>query len=325
VFGDVPQVARTAPIDEATVKRSLLKLGDTPYAARNVDIDLDEGLMMPVSALNAIRREAVERLVGRTDAERVPTQTAQRSAPAAKRKACRAAMFYEPDCIPKSAYEYFDILYTPLEKYTGSTNGVALPSVIFDSERENVRQMLFDAKKRGAEHVLVGNLGHLSLARESGLRIHGDIRLNAVNSSTVAYLEALGIEDVVLLPELSMAQMRDIGGKSYALVYGRAPLMITEKCVGKESGGCDACNSGKTVLTDRRGVEFPVRRRWKHRSVIFNSLPIYMGDSAEILRVNGLSMQHFVFTTESKNEVKTILFCSQDGKGFPFGECRRIK
>lgn len=48
VFGDVPWEARTAPIGKDGVKKSLAKLGDTPYALKNIEIELDEGLIVPI-------------------------------------------------------------------------------------------------------------------------------------------------------------------------------------------------------------------------------------------------------------------------------------
>ena len=306
VLGGVPQAARTAPIDEQTVKRSILKLGDTPFAAKNVTVELDSGLMLPISALNAVRRAAVEALMADGE-QRQPITEADKSRPKRSAQRGRTAMFYEPVEIPASAYDYFDLIYTPLEKYTGSTAGVALPPVIFDSERERVVSMLKEAKRLGATDVLVGNIGHLDLVRGLGMTIHGDMRLNVANSSTAACIEELGFEDVILSPELSVAQMRDIGGATYALVYGRAPLMVTEKCVGKETGGCAACDRGTTQLVDRRGVSFPVRRTYDHRSVIFNSVPFYMADKADVLVSSGLVRQFFVFTTESAEEAADVI------------------
>ena len=101
--------------------------------------------------------------------------------------------------------------------------------------------------------------------------------------------------------------MRDIGGRTRTIVYGRLPLMITEKCVGKELGGCSACEKQRTSLVDRKGVEFPVRRRPEHRSVIFNSVPIYMGDRADELRGYGVCSQHFVFSIENSREIEHVI------------------
>jgi hypothetical protein len=43
----------------------------------------------------------------------------------------------------------------------------------------------------------------------------------------------MGLEEVILSPELTLPQMRDVGGNTSAIVYGRIPLMLLEKCVGK--------------------------------------------------------------------------------------------
>ncbi len=307
VEGDTPQTARTAPIDESTVRRSLVKLGDTPYYAESIDVLIDDGLMLPVSALNALRRCAVERL-DRDEATRAPiNETASKSKPKQSRIKMTTATFYDPREIPDTAYSYFDIIYTPLEKYTGNTNGVALPPIVLDSEKEKIEKMLADAAKKGAEHVLVANFGHLEMARATGLRVHGDLRLNVCNNSSAAFVEGQGIEDLILSPELSLAQIRDIGGRTSVCVYGRIPLMITEKCVGKELGDCKNCTEGRLTLTDRRGVSFPVLRTFEHRSVIVNSVPFYMADKQGELAKARVSMKHFIFTTETAREADAVI------------------
>lgn len=309
VTGDVPLVARTAPTDGEAVRRSLSKLGDTPFALNSLEVDIDGGLMIPVSMLNSLRRTAVDALM-KTDGEDKPSVShapyvAVR--PSAKRSISRSAMFYRPEEIPTEAYDFFDMIYTPLHKYNGNTQGVALPPVIFDSERPAVEKMLSEAKQQGAAHLLVGNIGHLDIARRSGMRIHGDIRLNACNNSTMRVYEQMGFEDVILSPELSVAQMRDIGGKSLALVYGRVPLMVTEKCVSSEISDCERCKRDVVTLTDRKGISFPVLREFEHRSLIVNSVPVYMADRQDLLDKNRLTMSHFIFTTESAREVANVI------------------
>ncbi len=307
VTGDVPQLAKTAPIDQSTVRKSLSKLGDTPYALANMTLTLDSGLMLPVSALNALRRSAIAALDGQELREGV--KEAIKSHPSERRKPMRTAVFYGPKEIPLSAYEYFDVIYTPLEKYSGNTNGVLLPAVIFDYQAEKIAQMLERAKKMGAEHALVGNVGHVSLVRKAGMKLHGDFRLNATNDSSVAFYENLGFEDVVLSPELTIPQLRDIGGKSFATVYGRMPLMITEKCVNSALLDCKTCKEkeGSAWLVDRKGVRFPVFKTYEHRSIIFNSAPYYMADKQAELERAGVTMQHFIFTVENKVEAHEII------------------
>ncbi len=312
VTGDIPMTAINAPIDSETVIRSISKLGATCYSPSNITADIDEGLMVPVSQLNALRRKGIDALSA-CENTRQSALICQNNIPQRKRKHSRTAMFFEPSSIPQNAYSYFDIIYTPLEKYTGNTNGIALPSVIFDSELEEVKKMLTRAIDMGAEHVLVGNIGHLTLVKDTFLVPHGDFRLNVTNNSSVYFTEMHGFEDVILLPELTLSQARDIGGSTALTVYGKIPLMITEKCVGKEIGNCSECESGKAVLVDRKGARFPVMRTFRHRSIIFNCVPIYMADkNAELDRAK-ITQRHFIFSNESKAEAEKIIKAYQKG------------
>ena len=307
VYGDVPEAAINAPLDSAALKKSLTKFGGTPYEVAYFTAELDAGLILPVSKLNALRRSALDEISASVQTPRAVGALPERDKPHGKRTSKNTAVFFDPASVTDQAKEFFDIIYLPLDKYDGSTDGVLLPAVIFDSQSDKARELLKKAKSLGARHVLVGNLGHIALAREAGLEIHGDLRLNAANGDTVAALERLGVSDIVLSPELTLARMRDIGGESAAIVYGRLPLMVTEKCIGKELADCKACNSGKLTLTDRKGVNFPVLREWEHRSLILNSLPIFMADKESSLKAAGLSMRHFIFSTETPHEVDSII------------------
>ncbi len=237
-----------------------------------------------------------------------------------------SAVFYSASQYTAKAAKFFDIAYLPLEEFPKArgARGVMLPPVIPDSEMSRVRRQLADAKRLGATDILVGNLGHISLAREFGLALHGDFRLNITNSETAAALEELGFEDLVLSPELTLPRLRDISGRSSVIVYGRLPLMITEKCVGKEIGGCKVCESGRAKLTDRMGVKFPVLRIPEHRSLIVNSLPTYILDRPRDLSDGFITRQHYIFTVESPREVDSILAASASASPIPGGKCRRL-
>jgi putative protease len=325
VYGAIPEDARTAPISEETLRRNLSKLGDTVYCLDNLSIELDEGLMLPISAINAIRRAAVAKLCvtnGRSEEDFI---SAEKSYPSKKREKARSAVFYEPKNIPDGAADFFNNIYVPLEKYSELENsgyGVMLPEVIFDSEWKKIDEMLKLAYQNGARDALVGNIGHIEHVKKCGFKVHGDLRLNVFNNSSAAFFENMGVEDFVLSPELTLRQIRDIGGKSSTCVYGRLPLMITEKCVGKECGSCRDCELGKACLTDRMGKKFPVLRVFRHRSMIVNCLPTYMGDSSAELRAAGIAGEHYIFTVEAPREVDRVI--NARSKNAPIGECRRI-
>ncbi len=325
VVGDIPQPALTAPIHCEDVRRSLSKLGATPYMARHMDISLDDGLMVPVSALNALRRMATEALAPTSQrSEGDFNRNSPTMKPSGKRIFRRTAVFYRPDEIPAEARAFFDLIFVPLEHNTGIADGVLLPPVIFDSEKEEVAELLKSAVRNGAKHVLIGNPGHFDLISGTNLCPHGDFRLNITNNASAAFYESMGLEDFILSPELTLPQMRDIGGKSAAIVYGRLPLMITENCIGKEIGNCDSCTAGKLMLTDRRNVDFPVLRIFRHRSMILNSVPLYMADRSRELAAAGITMQVFLFTTESGQEIRSVIHAYKTGAA-PSGEIKRIR
>lgn len=311
VKGAVAQEAINAPLSFEDVKRSLTKLGNTPFSAKSFDAELSDGTIVPVSALNALRRQAAEQLEALLNA--IKSENDARfekyipESSKSERKLAKSARFSSPEQIPECAYEFFDIIYLPLDKFGGECNGIILPPVIFDSERKKIEKMLQKAKDLGAEHALIGNLGALEIGTKYGFTVHGDFRLNVYNNETVQSLETLGLCDVMLSPELTLPQMRDIKGDVCSIVYGRLPLMLLEKCVIKEVAGCDACGEMKAAITDRRGVSFPVLREGEHRNVIYNSLPTYMADKADEIQRANIKNEHFVFSTETKDECEKVI------------------
>ena len=69
VCGAVPQTAKTLPVTEEYARRSLGKTGGTPYYLRELKLFSDDGLMLPASALNELRRTALEKLAAARVAE----------------------------------------------------------------------------------------------------------------------------------------------------------------------------------------------------------------------------------------------------------------
>ena len=189
-----------------------------------------------------------------------------------------SARFFSADQITNKAREYFDSIFLPLQNYGSVADGVVMPAAIFNSERAVVLDMLRDAKAKGARYALVGNIGHAELCDEAGLIRLGDYRLNIYNRESVEAYEKEGFGEMILSPELTLPQIRDIGRNTAVIVYGRLPLMTLEKCVIKEIADCEKCRSCSVVLKDRKGIEFPVRCRMGY-SELLNSVPIWLAFS----------------------------------------------
>ncbi|MBE6694755.1 MAG: U32 family peptidase [Ruminococcaceae bacterium] len=349
--GQLPEIAQTRPLTQDDVCKNLSKTGGTAYTPSNINVALDEGLIMPLSSLNSMRREALSALdrargeyissevqarckKGDTQSKPVPTKGVHRRDVTAR--------FLDPNTVSADAVEYFSVIYLPLDvwfarkenvKVPADKLGVILPPVIFDRERCEAREMLTSALRHGISRVMIGNIGHIPLVREASAAANvkmpalcGDYRLNVTNNATARELETLGIDEFILSPELSLPQMRDIDGNAASVVYGRITLMTLEKCAIRElysSNACDICGKDSAVMRDRRGVCFPVLREWKHRNIVLNSLPISMTDKEDDLRRANVTSRHFIFTVEDADGVNAVISAAKANKPVR-EEARRI-
>ena len=71
VKGDfVVEKALKVPMSKEKIETQLRKLGNTPYELRNIEIELDEGVSLPISVINQMRRECIDIL----SEERIPVK-----------------------------------------------------------------------------------------------------------------------------------------------------------------------------------------------------------------------------------------------------------
>ncbi len=372
VEGDMPAAAETASTTPEAVEKQLSRTGGTPYRAEGITADMEDGLLLPLSRLNALRREALDALdTARMAAMPDPAAgysplspdaltdglLPSRGEAAIPAEPVSTARFYTPAQITPAAADYFRILYLPPGKthpthVPADRRGVLMPPVIFDREADEVRESLTAALQGGIRHILVGNIGHLPLARdtvtacglEGEVTLHGDLRLNTANTPAAARLLSLGLSDLILSPELTLPRMRDISlslarhgyAAAGAVVYGRLPLMLLEKCAIREiyrhmkpDAVCrEICDRNAAVLKDRLGKAFPVLREDSpmgrgHRNLVYNSLPTGMSDRADELFRARLCHRHFIFTVESPAEVDRVTAAYREGKALG-GDVRRM-
>ena len=331
VTGVVPEAARTMPLSADDVKARLSKLGGTPFCvnkATEFDIAVDGDVIMPVSAINELRRRGVSALtgVGRRDA-RLPDDPVPVREVIKTPAAIRTAEFLHSSQISERAREYFDTVYLPLEVYDGVADGFIMPPVVYDREAEDVRRMAVDAAARGARACIIANAGQMKLIEGLPLHVTAGFRYNICNTESALAASAYGADIVTVSPELSGRQIRDIAMhvRAAAIVYGRVPLMITERCIIRSVSG-DKCICGDTpvLLRDRRGVGFPMYRAYGCRTAIYNSVPVYMadkkGDTSQLL----CAAHHFIFTDERRGEVDGIIARYEGGVPSD-GPMRRIR
>ncbi len=324
VLGDVSSPAENAPLTEDGLRARLSKMGNTFFslAPGDIKIELDEGINLSPAAINALRRSAVAALEG--DGGELPHgELLEPLRNMKKLKKINTGLFLNPKLLTKlpEAQSFFDIRFVPLwcaEAASGLANGAYIPPVITDSELSRVRDMLAALDKDKIKYALVGNISHFSLVREYGLVPIGDFRLNISNSLTAEEYYRLGAEELILSPEISLPMARDIGGGE--IVYGRIPLMLTERCFIKENFGCEMC--GTASLTDRVGARFPMMREWEHRNLILNSTPTYMGDKPRELDAANIGIRHFIFSCENAKACAGVINAYKSSS--PLAGARRI-
>ena len=299
VLGDVPEIAINKPMSKEGLTERLSKLGGTQFYANEVDVCLDDGLIVPASKINALRREAVEKLseTKRQNVQALPMESVQPRAKAGE--LYFTARFSDAEQIPDQ--HLFERIFIPIwsaiEDFIDNRAGVELPRGLFGKE-EQLEKRLVQLKKAGVKNALCGNLGAYRLAKRLGFTVFGDFGLNAFNSSS-----ANQIHSPILSFELTIDEANRINAEDTGIIaYGRLPLMLTRNCPVQNNIGCEKCRKNGS-LTDRKGMVFPVVCSPYPCVEILNSVPLYMADRMHEIKTDFI---HFYFTNESKEEIEKI-------------------
>jgi len=312
-----------APISEEGAKKNSSRLGSTPFEMRSFRFITDGNAALTLSAVNALRREAVEGLLS-TGRDKI-------TLPSLKWDKCEkpgseilyTAEFLSKDSITPLCKEFFNRIYLPYGLHTDEFD-VSLPPYLTDDGCEKVWNAV------SGKRVLCHGTGQLARAKKECSEAVASLRTNVFNSEAASYYASLGAESIILAPELKRAQMRDIASPvpCGAVVYGKLPLMLTVRCAISD-GRCkkaDKSNLCTSAITDRHGVRFPLYGMPDCTNVIYNSVPIYMADKKIELEAAGISRFHFIFTDETPEECDRIILAYINGEAPGDGVAiRRIK
>lgn len=138
-----------------------------------------------------------------------------------------------------------------------------------------VSKRLDEIMNKNIKGIVISNFSQMEIAKKYGKKIIANYTLNISNNYSVDEIKGLGIEKMILSPELSKNDIISIDDEieKEAIVYGRTLLMTSEYCPIGTYKNCDAkCTKGKYVLKDRMGFEFPIYTdRINCNSKIYNS------------------------------------------------------
>ena len=318
--GPIPETAQKKAITEEEIRIQLAKTGGTPYNCTEVKAYVGEQLAFPVSAMNALRRECLDKLT--LERARAPQRKvgefqpgvrySNRMTPPVQTYSLLQARQLTPELLAQGPSH----IYMPISEITGHPDELqmlleteqtslvaALPRIMGDGEFPEIERQLKTAYAIGVREVLVENLGQISLARSCEFEMRGGIGLNVTNSQTLKELRHMGFKSADISFELKLAQIRDISKclDIEMIVYGRLPLMVMENCIIKNRTGHCGCDN-PNLLTDITGAQFPVLRESGCRNVLYNSKKLYLADRAEQYQKLGLWAVRLDFTTENPQE-----------------------
>ena len=322
-FGPVPERARRQGVTASYIIEQMYKTGGTPFSVVENQAKADDGLFLPASEINELRRTLISEL---SDKRMTPPSRKSLPMPPAPENRVHtgepAAIFQvttEEQLSPMLAELKPHYLYAPallMAKYydrvmpfvTNGTVPVAvLPRVITDDETEEVYRALELLQQNGVREALVGNIGHVALAKQAGMDVRADFGMNAFNSQTLDVLRAAGFLSATASFELRLSQIRDLRKPldTEMIIYGRLPVMVSDQCIMKQSAGkCNCQVPGQ--LADRTGSVFPVVKEYGCRNVIFNAHKLFLADKRSELLSAGLWGMRLLFTTESAREAAEV-------------------
>lgn len=327
VTGDAPQQAISRPTDLPQLQKQFEKLGDTIYTAGNLTAELAPGMMLPASALNAMRRQAAEAM----DAARIKRNTpehrmgerpepphAQQMKQGKHRFRLQIRRLDQLSELGTLADE-LDALLLPLhlvQDYLAGAQQIPIarcqivpPRFICDEQA--VIRLLRSAKEAGFTQLACQNAADIETGTALGFSLHGTLGLHVTNGFAAAVLEKHGLTDALCAPETPKipAQMLPLG--LYA--YGRLPLMLTRNCPVQAQIGCARC---RHTLTDRKdaAVYTDCTRLLEKPDYaeLFNAVPVWLADRPQTL--SGAAFGLLSMTDESAARVREVLLAYLRGE-----------
>jgi putative protease len=297
--------AENRSITADALRGQLDRLGNTPYRIESVTSDLEGSPFIPVSLLNQMRREAVEKL---QQAQELPPTAIVRNGHAVLERSrarvrpapadtvsCGPALHVlvrTPEqldaalalCPASITLDYLDLygLRPSVErvKSAGIPVRVASPRVLKPGEARISNFLLsLDCA------VLVRSTAVLDALRGKTTQpLIGDFSLNTANSLTADTYLQVGLARLTPTHDLNAAQIsalaRELGGASIeAVAYQHLPVFHTEHCVfcrflstGTSYRDCGRpCEQHRVALRDKSGRAHPVMADVGCRNTVFGA------------------------------------------------------
>ena len=298
------------------VEKQLKKVGGTGFFVDKISGTVEDGLFIPLSKLNEVRRLAIEGLIKKLLAKKEesfkPLNLQLENTSFENQVFNFHFSNYKQYEGTKEIHHLTENIFIPVQYAEKIDDNekicLSLPRIITDSEKEDILKYLEIAKAKGVTKILCNTCDQIFMVKKLGLEPVGNFSLNIFNSYDLKVFKELGLSEASLSCELSAFKIKDLKKciKTSTIVYGRLPLMVTENCIIKNAGRCIDFK-GFYALEDKTNRSFPVICHYPHRNIILNSAPIYTADKQKDLKNCGLYGFDFLFTTETSKDILSIV------------------
>ena len=361
--GPQPSEAVGRAMDEALAARNLTKLGGTDFSLEEGDIvfRLDEGLWLPASALNDLRRRAAEDLSGQlgsakqpdTRREFVPGHIEPYAVPSPSEQApeweknrpglafmtletADAAVLGEDPGLTGEILSRFGRLCVPAEQYararravTGESPELCAVMPAFPLGEEAADRLIRSLKEAGCRRILAHGIGAASLTGEFTVDL--SFRGNVTNGAALMTYREAGFSEISLSPELPAGAVRALSriGPASCIAYGRVPVMTLARCVLKDGNRSCRGRGGRRELWKEDFCRGTLTDRMDMAFPVFGG-----GDCVNIVynaapvwmgdrleELKGADLR-FMWTVESPRDMLDVLRRYEAGEA---GEGRRIR
>ncbi|KAB3529807.1 U32 family peptidase [Alkaliphilus serpentinus] len=334
--------AKNQPITEERVRENLNKLGNTPYLFKELNIHLEEGVAVPISVINSLRREAIDELsnIRKNRNKRRKVEAVEFISHKSEGLSLKASpdIAVRVDNIDKlqalQDHRISRIYYGDINTLLQASNHCKEEGwqIYYRSSNimreENNKEYINKIKNIDIDGIMAGDLSGIYIAtRILKIPVVADYTINPFNSPSLEVLKAWGVKGVVLSPELDLKGLGSIslpdGIEAEVMAYGRLPVMTVEYCPlgeGKECNNlCHSCSiktySYNWYLKDEKKIDFPFGKDSWGRTIILNSQPLYMLDKLKDLKKLKPAPLNLSITTESPQEIGQLMEAAFDSSG----------
>ena len=334
------ETAIKAPLTEEKLRAQLEKTAESGLSLRDLTLELQGGVILPIGEINRMRRELLVKLVVASQRKRPDEwlnwrtlfKQSQEGSPfpaeapvePSLRVLCRSM-----EQIGAALDAGISELYADFEDIRRYKEAVALVR-----ERGNSRILLATPRIQKAteegffklienaepDGVLIRNLGAITHFAGSGLTTVGDFSLNVANPLTAQFFMNQGLQRATVSYDLNVAQVLDLLESAppewfELTIHQHMPMFHMEHCVfaaflseGKDHTDCGRpCEAHRVHLRDRVGMKHPLRADVGCRNTLFNAVAQTGAGYFKELRAAGLRNFRVELLEEDAEQTGNIL------------------